>query len=386
MVDENLRAVTLQGFPLATTVVVLVCVCLAAIAVGIRSMVRLSDKTFGLDDWLIVGGMIIYIADTGLAVHAVSVGIGSKDDQLNAWMQAESQKFFIIWITVYVSAVALIKSSICVTLRRIAAKAIPAIRYSIWVLFALTWASFCVTFFGILLFCRPIEGNWNTALVLEGKATCASMETLIGISHTNTGTSIVTDIGCFVLPGILLWKTQMSFKAKLQVLCLLSLASVASIATIARAPFISHYNTPEDNLKYYIGHIVLFSCIEVGVGCIAASLPSMRILYKRVRGQESQASIATPHANTLVTIGGGKIGNSASKGTKRTFTNPTNRGVNSTHINSGENDWERLSDGDSDRGILGDGKKGGIRADYSFAVELDSYSTRDLRPEAKHSP
>jgi hypothetical protein len=58
MVDENLRAVTLQGFPLATTVVILVCVCLAAIAVGIRSMVRLSDKTFGLDDWLIVGGMV----------------------------------------------------------------------------------------------------------------------------------------------------------------------------------------------------------------------------------------------------------------------------------------------------------------------------------------
>lgn len=58
MVDENLRAVTLQGFPLATTVVVLVCVCLAAIAVGIRSMVRLNDKTFGLDDWLIVGGMV----------------------------------------------------------------------------------------------------------------------------------------------------------------------------------------------------------------------------------------------------------------------------------------------------------------------------------------
>lgn len=112
----------------------------------------------------------------------------------------------------------------------------------------------------------------------------------------------------------------------------------------------------------------------------------MRILYKRVRGQESQASTATPHANTLVTIGGGKIGNSSSKGGKRAFTNPTDRGVTSTNINRGDNDWERLSDGDSDRGILADGQKGGIRADYTFAVELDSYSTRDLRPEPKHIP
>jgi uncharacterized membrane protein HdeD (DUF308 family) len=58
MIDENVRSVTLQGFPLATTVVILVCVGLAAIAVGIRSMVRLSDNTFGLDDWLIVSGMV----------------------------------------------------------------------------------------------------------------------------------------------------------------------------------------------------------------------------------------------------------------------------------------------------------------------------------------
>src|SRR5690242_20296333 len=102
---------------------------------------------------------VIYIADTGLAVHAISVGIGSIDKNLNPWMQAESQKFYIIWITVYVVAVALIKTSVCVTLRRIAAKAVPILRYSIWVLFVLTWASFCVTFFGILTFCRPVEAN-----------------------------------------------------------------------------------------------------------------------------------------------------------------------------------------------------------------------------------
>lgn len=169
---------------------------------------------------------LVYIADIGLAVQAVSVGIGSKDDHLNAWMQSESQKFYIVWITVYVVAVALIKSSVCVTLKRIASKSVPFLRYAIWVLFGLTWASFCVTFFGILTFCRPVEANWNTKLVLTGEATCADTETLIGISHTNTATSIVTDLGCIVLPGILLWKTQMPIKAKLQVLSLLSLASM----------------------------------------------------------------------------------------------------------------------------------------------------------------
>ncbi|KAJ4259001.1 hypothetical protein NW762_008089 [Fusarium torreyae] len=351
------------------TIIVLVFVVLAAISVGVRTIVRLTDSTFGLDDWLIVAGLectltqtpsqIIYIADTGLAVRGVSVGIGSKNDHLNDWMQAESQKFYIVWITIYVVAVALIKSSVCVTLRRIASKSIPILHYAIWALFGLTWASFCVTFFGILTFCRPVEANWNTALVLEGKATCADTETLIGISHTNTATSIVTDVGCIVLPGVLLWKTQMSIKAKIQVLSLLSLASVRI-----------------DSHADYIGYIVLFSCVEIGIGCIAASLPALRIMYLRARGKETQASTSTPHANTIVTIGGGKVGEDSSRGQRRVFTNPTDRGTTTTHINRSDSNWERLSDEDSDKGILVDGQNGGIRADYSYSVELEPYKSQ----------
>ncbi|KAH7267821.1 uncharacterized protein BKA55DRAFT_534587 [Fusarium redolens] len=104
--------------------------------------------------WL---GQGVYIADTGLAVHAVKVSIGSKDDHLNTWMQLEAQKLYNICITVYVLAV------------------------------------------------------------------------------------------------------------------------------------------------------------EIGIGCIAASLASLRILYKRVRGQESQGSTGTLNANTLITIGGGRIGDSSSR-------------------------------------------------------------------------
>ncbi|KAL9570976.1 hypothetical protein ACKAV7_005313 [Fusarium commune] len=94
-------------------------------------MVRVTDDTFGIDDWLIVAGLVVYIADSGLAVHAVKVGIGSKDDHLNTWMHSEAQKLYIIWIAVYVVTVALIKTSVCVTLRRIAAKSVPLIQYAI---------------------------------------------------------------------------------------------------------------------------------------------------------------------------------------------------------------------------------------------------------------
>lgn len=58
MIDENARAVVLEGFPLTMTVLILVFLGLAVITVGIRTMVRVTDDTFGIDDWLIVVGLV----------------------------------------------------------------------------------------------------------------------------------------------------------------------------------------------------------------------------------------------------------------------------------------------------------------------------------------
>jgi hypothetical protein len=187
------------------------------------------------------------MADVGLAIYGAHVGIGTVNSKHNAWMTMEAPKIFTIWILVYVVSLATIKSSICVTLLRIG-KTKPSMRIAVWSLLAITWASFIVTFVGVLLFCRPIEANWDTSLILSGQGSCASMEVMIGLSHTATASTIVTDLACVVLPGIMLWDIQMKRKAKLGVFALLSFASLASIMTICRAPYINHYKYPLDNL------------------------------------------------------------------------------------------------------------------------------------------
>lgn len=138
--------------------------------------------------------------------------------------------------------------------------------------------------------------------------------------------------------------------------------------TATPSPLLASYT---QNYTDYIGYIVFFSCVEVGVGCVAASLPSLRTLYLRSRGQVSQASTSTPNANTIVTIGGGKTGESSSRGQRRVFTNPTDRGTTTTRIDRGDGNWERLYDEESDKGILVDGQDGRIRADYTYSVELE---------------
>ncbi|RGP81316.1 integral membrane [Fusarium longipes] len=380
MFDDTPGTVDLEGFPLAITIVVLVFMVLAIMAVGVRIIVRSIDKNLGLDDWLLITGMLAYIADTGLAVYGTSVAFGSKDDKLNKWMHAEGQKIYIIWNSVYFVAVALIKTSVCVTLLRIANAAVPVLRYSIWALFCLIWASFLVTFFGIVTFCRPISAPWGPEIEGVDGATCGTTATLMGIAHTNTATSIVTDIACVVIPGILLWKTRMSTMAKIQVLCLLSLASLASIATIIRAPFISSYLHPSNNLKYYIGYIVLLSCVEVGIGCVAASLPCILLLYRRLRGQNTESSPSPRVGNTLITIGGGRVGEGSIKEPKRVFSTAdrvfsnADRGTMSSHIHYGKQNWERLSDNGSHSNTLVEGSKGAFgQTDSTLSVELESY-------------
>lgn len=43
-------------------------------------------------------------------------------------------------------------------------------RMTLIFLLSLVWASFFVTFIGVLLYCSPVEANWETYLALEGKA------------------------------------------------------------------------------------------------------------------------------------------------------------------------------------------------------------------------
>ncbi|KAI5927933.1 hypothetical protein F4810DRAFT_645953 [Camillea tinctor] len=297
-----------------------------------------------------VFGTFVYAAETGLSCYAACVGLGSPDSKHNEFFAVEGKKYFTIWILVYVHALATIKSSVCITILRIAG-ANNKMRIAIWVLLAITWASYFVTFIGDMLVCRPIEGSWDTALVLSGKATCAPMELMIGLSHTATGSTITTDLACAVLPGIVLWNAQMDKKSKFSAFVLLSFASVASIVTLIRAFYIGHYNHPEDNLLFWIGHIALFSNIEIGIGCVAGSVPTLRRLFLRNRSSdESLPKQPQPfHPRSLVTFGGTPINRFGMK-TRDKFKAPSEVGFSLSTVNT-RGEWEQLQDGDEERGM-----------------------------------
>jgi hypothetical protein len=160
-----------------------------------------------------------------LACYGAHVGLGALDSKLNDWLQIESKKYLMIWMMDYVFSLVLIKMSLCIAMLRVGSP-IKKFRVCVYTLLGLCVATFMATIIGILYLCRPIEANWNTALVLEGKAVCASMEAMIALSYMSTASSIATDIACAILPGVIVRNMQLPRKTKISVCVLLSFGSL----------------------------------------------------------------------------------------------------------------------------------------------------------------
>ncbi|KAK8074506.1 hypothetical protein PG997_009169 [Apiospora hydei] len=371
-VDPNrLWVEHLDGTGLATVVASVICGFVSIVVVGLRSYVRTRDKTFGMDDGLMFGGLILYIVDVILGSIGSMHGLGTVNARLNPTMMMEATKYLMIWMLIYVCGLMLIKASICITLFRIASTN-KKYRFCIILLLAIIVGNFLTTFIGVLMLCSPVEANWNTALVAQGKAKCASTDAMIGLSYTSTAVSIATDMACAVLPGVILWRTQMAFRTKVSVTILLSFGSFASISTMIRTPYIEFYRTPLDDLPYHVGNIVLWSNVESAIGLVAGSLPSLRRLIlakvKKSSSQESASNGYSHGANTpvgLVTFGGTPLTGAGGR-KKSAFRNPTDLGNTVTTVHAqGDGDWRRLRDSSSDKESLH-----GIRADYTYEVEL----------------
>lgn len=58
MVEDDVRTVSLGGLSLAIFVVSIVCLALSLISVGLRTHIRIFDNVFGLDDGLILAGVV----------------------------------------------------------------------------------------------------------------------------------------------------------------------------------------------------------------------------------------------------------------------------------------------------------------------------------------
>lgn len=339
------------GFSAAIIAISVIFCALSILVVALRTVTRLQQRFFGIDDGLMVAGTAIYIAATGISSYACFRGVGIPAPEASLLNTLESIKYEIIWVEVYICASTLIKSSICFTMLRIAAVMKP-LRSAVYGLLALILSSWLVVFVGVLSYCKPVQAAWLPLMVASGEGTCHEVSFFNAMGWVFTASSLAVDLSLTLLPIFMLRNSQMMAQSKVQVFALLSFGSAASLFTIARIPFVVLFESQE-NIPFWIGFVTMFSNVETGFGCIAASLPALR-RFMSTRTAKTNASggydsgrASGPNSHHLVTFGGS--GGPGSKGPTgggkgMRFSGGTDTKNNATIHSHGDGSWERLTD------------------------------------------
>ncbi|KAK8066612.1 hypothetical protein PG997_013359 [Apiospora hydei] len=294
-----------EGLGRSLLVVTIVMTILSSIVVVTRLYVRRLYNALAIDDWMMFAGWILNLAHNASVIVLATYGMGAHDYELTASMGQKISMWTIIWQFIYVLDGALIKSSIVVTMLRLANR--REYKIILWTLFGLTWATWQISWPVAIFQCKPVSAAWT------GIGDCKSgQKVILQVSYFVSAVNIFTDLATALTPILLLRHLQMPAKAKYLTMAILSLGVFASVATTIRISYTWAYTATSEQI-YNIGKIVLLTVLECDLGLIAGSLPMLRRLFPNLNPSQAKSSnnvdSAIPGRSgdvTLVTIGGGR--------------------------------------------------------------------------------
>ncbi|KAH8816994.1 hypothetical protein F5884DRAFT_830124 [Xylogone sp. PMI_703] len=270
---------------------------LCFITIVLRVFVRLRLGLFATEDWLMCIGFVINMVHNAVICYGTFTGLGSPDSRIpggpTGVIYMEGAKSIFLWQVFFLSGFVFIKSSICLTLLRIAVKKWH--RVALWIMIGIN--IFCAVFVDIYVLtqCRPIQRSWG-----EVAGICVPSTITVVITFVVSAFNLLTDVTTAVLPFLMLKDIQMTRKRKSAVIGVLSLGVLASVATIARLPFGTAYFA-KTNYLVGIGDIILWTVVECDLALIAGSLPMLRTLFKGLNSGSSKGAYV--QSSELATIG-----------------------------------------------------------------------------------
>lgn len=128
--------------------------------------------------------------------------------------------------------------------------------------------------------CTDIRILWDYST----KATCWGRSTLVALSYANLSLNIVTDmIFAIFIPVPMLWNINVTRRTRISLFCVLGLGCFACACAIIRITYVRTYGKYGDWL-WDSQYLTTWSVLELNIGIIAASLPSLRPLFKKFLG------------------------------------------------------------------------------------------------------
>ncbi|KAK7915126.1 hypothetical protein PG985_012829 [Apiospora marii] len=240
------------------------------VVVSLRLYVRqMLLKSFSIDDAVIIVALIMAIMSMVCFVGMVQHGAGRYQTDI----KDERREGLAYWTYILgfflVTGICLVKISIGFLLKRFA-QSPGQHRFLLgMILFLFVFMVYSTITFSIS--CAPLRANWVPALRAAPTTKCQSKEVLSIIGTVNGVINALTEIIFCLLPVPVLLALRINRRTRVTLFLILSLGLFACAASVARIVFgRQRLKDPDD------------TSIELQVGILAASLPTLRPLFTKL--------------------------------------------------------------------------------------------------------
>ncbi|KAK3685271.1 hypothetical protein B0T22DRAFT_500226 [Podospora appendiculata] len=223
MIEITAQAAYLARVHVGVTVVLLA-VCLVPFVARVH--VRISPVwRVGLDDWLILAGLLCVIADWGLLQKELVFSPGFID-----WAQAMvAVRQAYLAIPVWLLSMSLIKWSVALTLLRIPLGRLW--RAFLYCIMAIQAVFFVCDFVYIFAKCHPVRAAWDFSI---RERRCPDTDTDVLVSNIGSGLNIAMDVLLSLAPMAVLWNLRRPARERVLVCFLTGIGLLASVSSVMK--------------------------------------------------------------------------------------------------------------------------------------------------------
>ncbi|KAI9810673.1 MAG: hypothetical protein M1827_006132 [Pycnora praestabilis] len=248
--------------------------CLSTLVVFERLYARIRIARFkGADDWLMFAAWIASLMNLSVWILYANYGNGRHIWDIKPSELTPLAKTLWFVQIFYPISLTFVKLSILTFYLRL----FPYEGFRRLVYFSMAFVvGICISScFAFIFQCTPIHYSWAPPVLAEQH--CIHNDVL---QYAIAGLGLLSDIFILFMPIKYLWALSISWKKKLEVLCLFSLGSLACIASLIRLTTIHTVATSPDPTWEGFA-ISIWSSTELNLGIITASLPATKPFLKK---------------------------------------------------------------------------------------------------------
>ncbi|GME62523.1 Alpha/beta hydrolase fold-1 [Neofusicoccum parvum] len=257
------------------------CVAMFAVSVvfvALRCFVRVRlQSQFSVDDWLLVAGLIGYLAMTVMICFSINDGgFGRKTAELSVETFYIGAKFLVLAQTIYTLAMMITKLSIALLQLRIIGQTSIVMRRINYVSIAVNVIIGIYEFFALLFQCTPPQKYWTPTMTTGH---CADRNGVATGVYVYSAVNLALDWYYALALVPLVLKLQMRTVVKISTVFVLGVGVVASVANIIRFKSLIGYAQQVDVLYIFIP-IAVWTWAEMCLALTGAAFATFRPLVR----------------------------------------------------------------------------------------------------------